>query len=129
MTIDAVIKKTNAHYYLECEICTGSCPISRINPNYSPRLFVEKALLISEQELIEDDDLWTCLTCGACSARCPSLVDYNDFMFQMRQLAYTSLMNLQRPLKKPGQRISLTKDMITEVDMASSSRTLRKPVP
>ena len=87
MTIDAVIKKTNAHYCLECGICTGSCPISRINPNYSPRLFVEKSLLISEQELIRDDDLWTCLTCGACSARCPSLVDYNDFMFQMRRLA------------------------------------------
>ena len=87
MTIDAVIKKTNAHYCLECGICTGSCPISRINPKYSPRLFVEKSLLISEEELIRDDDLWTCLTCGACSARCPSLVDYNDFMFQMRQLA------------------------------------------
>ena len=87
MTIDAVIKKTNVHYCLECGICTGSCPISRINPDYSPRLFVEKALLISEQELIRDDDLWTCLTCGACSARCPSLVDYNDFMFQMRRLA------------------------------------------
>jgi len=87
MTIDAVIKKTNAHYCLECGICTGSCPISRINPKYSPRLFVEKSLLISEDELIRDHDLWTCLTCGACSARCPSLVNYNDFMFQMRQLA------------------------------------------
>ena len=87
MKLDAIIEKTNAYYCLECGICTGSCPISRINPNYSPRLFVEKSLLISEEELIDDSDLWTCLTCGACSKRCPSLVDYNDFMRQIRNLA------------------------------------------
>lgn len=87
MKLDAIIRQTNAHYCLECGICTGSCPISRIYPKYSPRLFVEKALLISEKELIEDNDLWTCLTCGACSQRCPSLVDYQDFMRQTRSLA------------------------------------------
>lgn len=87
MKLDAIIEKTNAHYCLECGICTGSCPISRIYPKYSPRLFVEKSLLISEKELIEDNDLWTCLTCGACSKRCPSLVDYQDFMRQTRSLA------------------------------------------
>ena len=87
MKLDAIIEKTNAYYCLECGICTGSCPISRINPQYSPRLFVEKAILISEEELIEDNDLWTCLTCGACSKRCPSLVDYQDFMRRTRNLA------------------------------------------
>ncbi len=87
MKLDAIIQETNAHFCLECGICTGSCPISRINPGYSPRLFVEKSLLISEEELIADSDLWTCLTCGACSARCPSLVDYNDFMRRTRSLA------------------------------------------
>lgn len=87
MKLDAIIAQTNAHYCLECGICTGSCPISRIYPKYSPRLFVEKSLLISEEELIEDNDLWTCLTCGACSQRCPSLVDYQDFMRQTRSLA------------------------------------------
>ncbi|UCE07144.1 MAG: (Fe-S)-binding protein, partial [bacterium] len=87
MKLDAIIEKTNAYYCLECGICTGSCPISRIYPKYSPRLFVEKSLLISEEELIEDNDLWTCLTCGACSKRCPSLVDYQDFTRQTRNLA------------------------------------------
>ncbi|HEX9971280.1 MAG TPA: (Fe-S)-binding protein, partial [bacterium] len=87
MKLDAIIEQTNAHYCLECGICTGSCPISRIYPHYSPRLFVEKSLLISEEELIEDNGLWTCLTCGACSKRCPSLVDYQDFMRQTRSLA------------------------------------------
>jgi len=87
MKLDAIIRETNAHFCLECGICTGSCPISRINPGYSPRLFVEKSLLIPEEELIADSDLWTCLTCGACSARCPSLVDYNEFMRRTRSLA------------------------------------------
>ncbi len=87
MKLDTIIEKTNAYYCLECGICTGSCPISRINSQYSPRLFVEKSLLISEEELIEDSDLWTCLTCGACSKRCPSLVDYQDFTRQIRTLA------------------------------------------
>ncbi|MFQ6092804.1 MAG: (Fe-S)-binding protein [bacterium] len=87
MTLEAIVQRTKAHYCLECGICTGSCPISRWNPKFSPRLMVERALLEPEDELYLDPELWSCLTCGACSRRCPSTVDYNEFTRTSRQEA------------------------------------------
>lgn len=90
MNIETAIEETRAYYCLECGICTGSCPISRLNPRYSPRLFVERALLEAPGRVVEDSDLWACLTCGTCSKRCPMQVDYPEFMRAGRQIAHSS---------------------------------------
>ena len=36
--LERAIRRTKAYYCLECGICTGSCPVSRYQPQYSPRL-------------------------------------------------------------------------------------------
>jgi heterodisulfide reductase subunit D len=89
-SIRDIVARTQAHYCLECGICTASCPISRLSPRYSPRLFVERSLLLPPEEVIEDPDLWACLTCGTCSSRCPSKVDYPEFMRGIRETAYAA---------------------------------------
>jgi len=81
------IKKTRAYLCLECGVCTGSCPVSRFNPAYSPRMVVEKALLLEEGESIHDREMWSCLTCGTCDQRCPSTVDFTGFMRSLREKA------------------------------------------
>jgi heterodisulfide reductase subunit D len=78
--IEEIIKQTNADLCIDCGECTGSCPISRVNLEYSPRLSVEKLVLGYFDEIKRDDDLWSCLTCGLCTVRCPSNVDYNKFI-------------------------------------------------
>ena len=78
--IDKIIKKTNAALCIDCGECTGSCPLSRVNLKYSPRLNVEKLLLGYFDEVTNDSDIWSCLACGLCSVRCPSDVDYNEFI-------------------------------------------------
>jgi len=88
LSLQQVIDETKAYYCLECGVCTGSCPISRLNPRYSPRLFVERSLLLPIEDVVRDKDLWACLTCGTCSSRCPSQVDYPEFMRATRQMAY-----------------------------------------
>ncbi|MCK4547000.1 MAG: (Fe-S)-binding protein [Candidatus Eisenbacteria sp.] len=88
MSIEKVIEETRAYYCLECGVCTASCPISRLNPRYSPRLFVERSLLLPPDRVVRDKDLWACLTCGTCSSRCPSGVDYPEFMRATRQMAF-----------------------------------------
>ena len=45
MSVEDIVQKTKAYYCLDCGICTGSCPVSRVNPRFSPRLVVEKALV------------------------------------------------------------------------------------
>ena len=87
MSLDRIVQGTKAYYCLECGICTGSCPISRWNPKFSPRLMVERALLEPERDLYVDPELWSCLTCKACSQRCPSTVDYQEFTRTTRQEA------------------------------------------
>lgn len=88
MSIETTVQETKAYYCLECGVCTASCPISRLNPGYSPRLFVERALLEAPARVLEAEDLWACLTCGTCSQRCPSQVDYPEFMRSTRRIAH-----------------------------------------
>jgi Fe-S oxidoreductase len=88
VSIERVVEETKAYYCLECGVCTASCPISRLSPRYSPRLFVERSLLLPADQVVRDKDLWACLTCGTCSSRCPSKVDYPEFMRATRQMAY-----------------------------------------
>ena len=90
MSLEKIAKETNAFICLDCGICTGSCPVSRVKPQFSPRLTVEKTLFDLETEVLEDKDLWSCLTCGLCSARCPSEVDYHQFIQRSRAQAAAS---------------------------------------
>ncbi len=79
-SIDEIIKKTNSYLCIDCGECTGSCPVSRVNVNYSPRLNVEKMVLGYFDEIKKDEYIWSCLVCGLCSKRCPSDVKYDEFI-------------------------------------------------
>ncbi len=84
---EKTVQDTKAYYCLECGICTGSCPVSRYYPEFSPRILVERALLGADDEMLAEREIWTCLTCGTCTARCPSTVDYNEFTRRTREEA------------------------------------------
>ena len=84
MSLRPEVDRTKAYLCLECGICTGSCPVSRYHPAYSPRMTVEKALLLGEDEIVCDSEMWSCLTCGTCDQRCPSTVDFTGFMRALR---------------------------------------------
>jgi heterodisulfide reductase subunit D len=79
VSLEREIQETKAYNCVECGICTASCPVSRVNRDFSPRLMVEKLLLGPQEEILADRELWACLTCRTCSVRCPSQVDYNEF--------------------------------------------------
>ncbi len=87
--LEQVINETKAYYCLECGKCSGTCPVSRHNPAYSPRVMVENALLGLEDDLVYARELFSCLTCYACSSKCPSDVDYPLFVQKTRALAST----------------------------------------
>ncbi len=87
MSLRQAVVRSRAYLCLECGICTGSCPVSRFNAAYSPRLTVERALLLDEEESLHDHEIWACLTCGTCDVRCPSTVDFTGFMRDLRERA------------------------------------------
>lgn len=88
MTLEEIIRETKAYRCLECGECRGGCPIAWGREQYSPRLFVQRAMFGFEDRVLKDPDLWSCLTCGLCNERCPSGVDYTGFMRDLRARAF-----------------------------------------
>ena len=102
-----IVENTNIRMCLECGKCSSSCPITRMNPDFSPRMTVKRILSGAESLSINDPGIWTCLTCGLCQERCPSNVQYIDFIKACREEAQIAgitgtcshkevLLNLQR---------------------------------
>lgn len=87
MNLSTIVDRTEAYYCLDCGICTGSCPVARVLPEFSPRLMVEKVLIDQAENPLDDINIWSCLSCGQCSTRCPSRIDYPEFVRMIREEA------------------------------------------
>jgi Fe-S oxidoreductase len=112
-----IIRRTKAYYCVECGKCTGSCPVARVNEFFSPRVIVERAISGMRGEIEGDRELWTCLTCEACSKKCPSTVKYSEFIRGMRALAFGSGYTgrcSQGGLLHSIQRIQAVKDIVQD---------------
>ena len=46
-----LINTTKTYYCLDCGVCTGSCPVSRVFPEFSPRQIIERSLYELEELL------------------------------------------------------------------------------
>ncbi len=86
-SIHDILKRTKALYCQECGKCSSSCPITRLDPLYSPRLAVEKALMGLEDAVLTDKGLWSCLTCYLCRQRCPLDIQYDELIRTCRAKA------------------------------------------
>jgi heterodisulfide reductase subunit D len=87
-SIHDVLMRTKALYCQECGKCSSSCPITRLDPLYSPRLAVEKALIgETEESVVTDKGLWSCLTCYLCRQRCPLDIEYDELIRTYRSKA------------------------------------------
>lgn len=71
---------------IQCGTCSGSCPLAG-EMDHGPREifslirdgFVEKALCSST--------IWLCVSCYACTARCPREIPVTDIIYGLRQMA------------------------------------------
>lgn len=82
-----ILSQEQIEYCMECGVCTGSCPISRFTPNFSPRQMIKRALMDRDETVLEGRELWACLTCSRCSNRCPVGIDFPDFVRSYRAKA------------------------------------------
>lgn len=92
MSIQDLIEKTKVSLCQDCGICTGSCPVSRVLPGFSPRQMIGRLVLSAdldmEKEALGEEDVWPCLTCGRCVERCPSKVEFLEFVRLLREEAF-----------------------------------------
>ncbi|MBN1401636.1 MAG: 4Fe-4S dicluster domain-containing protein [Anaerolineae bacterium] len=83
-----------------CGTCTAGCPVTEVDPRYSPRKIIRQVLLGQREAVLSSELLWYCETCYACSVYCPQNVKFGDVMRALREMAvaegYFSAEFLQR---------------------------------
>lgn len=82
--VEEIMSNTDAYLCVECGKCTASCPVSRRDPEFSPRATVEQSLENKHAELETSRQLWDCLTCRTCEERCPYNVRFSEFIRDSR---------------------------------------------
>ncbi|MHC1601289.1 MAG: 4Fe-4S dicluster domain-containing protein [Candidatus Nezhaarchaeales archaeon] len=67
---------------IQCGTCTSACVVSRITRKFNPRLIMYN---IRKNASISGDDVWLCLRCHMCEARCPNSVRIPEIIGELRE--------------------------------------------
>jgi len=100
----------------DCGRCSDHCPANAVGRPLSPRFISIKARdyafshyplrgpLKASEPLIggifEEDEIWSCTTCGACEEECPLMIEYIDKMVDLRR-GMVDDGNVPQSLQKP----------------------------
>lgn len=102
----------------DCGRCSDHCPANAVGRPLSPRFITIKSrdysfshypltgdFKISNEPLIgnilEEHEIWSCTTCGACEEECPVMIEYIDKIVDLRRYMVEEGMvpqSLQKPL-------------------------------
>ncbi len=107
----------------DCGRCSEHCPANAVGRPLSPRFislkgrdyafshYPLKGSFIKNEPLIGDvydeDEIWSCTTCGACEEECPVTIEYIDKIIDLRRgMVDDGLVpqSLQKPLNALGKR-------------------------
>jgi len=78
---------------VEIGACEAACPATATGRILSPRVLVRKVSVLKQSkgegadpfEVIQDDEVWSCTTCGACVYSCPVGVNHLDLIYSLRR--------------------------------------------
>jgi len=77
------IKDTRIHLCLDCGKCTVVCPVARYNPEFNPRLIVQRNMGQKDPNF-RDETIWSCVNCYMCLERCNYRVEFPEFIRILR---------------------------------------------
>jgi heterodisulfide reductase subunit D len=84
--LDEQIKATKIRLCLDCGKCTTFCPVSSYNPDFNPRLMIQKTLNHNIPDA-QDELIWACLNCQTCQQYCNYNVKFPEFITAVRSEA------------------------------------------
>jgi len=101
----------------DCGRCSDHCPANAVGRPLSPRFISIKCRDYANQlypirgekaesrtligHVLEEDEIWSCTTCGACEEECPLLIEYIDKVVDLRRYMVEQGMvpqSMQKPL-------------------------------
>ena len=78
--------KANVLECYQCGKCVSTCPVSQYM-DFPPREIMQMVKLGLKQEAMMANSTWFCLTCSACSGRCPREIEIPAVMEAIRHMA------------------------------------------
>lgn len=79
---------------LQCRRCANGCPVSASTQS-SPSEIIKLMQMGAGRELLDNEFIWMCASCGTCFSRCPMKIDSAAIMDALRVLAEEN--NAARP--------------------------------
>jgi heterodisulfide reductase subunit C2 len=70
-----------------CGTCAAGCPVTNVDEEYNCRAIIRKILFGMREEVLKSREIWLCMMCYRCSARCPQEVNFTDIMRALRHMA------------------------------------------
>lgn len=109
---------------VDCGRCSDNCPANAVGRPLSPRFITIKCRDYSFKRyplfgnkgpadepligtVLDEDEIWSCTTCGACEEECPVLIEYIDKIVDLRRGMVDQGMvpqSLQKPLSALEKR-------------------------
>jgi heterodisulfide reductase subunit C len=71
---------------LQCGTCGGSCP-SGPDMDATPRKIFALLMADYEDEVLNSNTPWYCVSCYFCTVRCPQEIPITDFMYTIKRMA------------------------------------------
>lgn len=107
----------------DCGRCSDNCPANAVGRPLSPRFISLKGRDYAFKhypllgrgpqkkplmgDIYDEDEIWSCTTCGACEEECPIMIEYIDKMVDLRRGMVDDGMvpqSLQKPLRALEKR-------------------------
>ena len=85
--LDSILDFEKLKYCFECGICTASCPVAELLPEYyNPRILLH-SLPLGDDKLLKSAELWLCAWCYRCHRRCPQDLKLPEIFQAVRRFA------------------------------------------
>ncbi|MGB9802268.1 4Fe-4S dicluster domain-containing protein [Desulfofundulus sp.] len=72
----------------QCQKCTSGCPMAELS-DYYPNQVIRMIRFGLRERVLESKAIWLCLSCEACSVRCPNGIHIPAVMDVLRTMAVT----------------------------------------
>jgi heterodisulfide reductase subunit C2 len=79
-----------------CHKCTAGCPVSA-EMTYGPDRLIRMIHLGQKAAVLASPDIWVCLACETCGARCPNDINAAHVMDALRQMAQAEGLRPNQP--------------------------------
>ncbi len=88
--IRQIISAHDVYACQDCGKCSSACSLTLAGKPFSPRAIANDIITGNISSPMVQKDIWSCLTCGLCYDRCPSAVNFPEFIRDMRHVLATN---------------------------------------